>query len=243
MKKRKPFAFKNFTIEQELVTLPVTTDACLFGSFCKFNNPSNILDIGTGTGILALMLNQKYPKAHIVGIEKHGPTAMQASQNVQINQKNAHIEILEEDFFDHQPIALYDAIISNPPFFSNQLQSATELKNQARHLLNYSFSDFYLKISEVLHPEGKASILLPFIEFDSLKRDIKSSKLNILNITTIQANPTKTPHLMVVDLGFATFHTNTVFTESIVLRSNDNKFTLEAYNLLNPFYLDQALNL
>ncbi len=243
MKKRKPFAFKNFTIEQELVTLPVTTDACLFGAYCEFNNPHCILDIGTGTGILALMMNQKYPDAKIVGVEKHGPTAQQASRNIAINHKKAQIEVVEIDFFDHTPVNLYDAIISNPPFFSNQLQSATKLKNQARHLLNFTFSDFYLKISQVLKPNGKASVLLPNIEIESLKNDIKASELNIQSITTIQANAMKTPHLMIVDLGFNVLEKNIIPKNSIVMRSDNNKFTFEVYNLLNPFYLDQALNL
>ncbi len=242
MKKRKPFAFKNFIIEQELVTLPVTTDACIFGSYCEFNNPLNMLDIGTGTGILALMMNQKYPNAYITGIEKHGPTAQQAVQNIAINKKNNKIDILAIDFFDHQPVELYDAIISNPPFFTNQLQSATELKNQARHFTNHSFSDFYIKISKVLHPKGKASILLPYSEIEPILKDLELSKLNIQSFTTIQPNPSKPPHLIVMELGFEPPPISLI-NKTILVRSEQQKLTTEAYNLLNPFYLDQALNL
>lgn len=242
MKKRKPFAFKNFTIEQEFVTLPVTTDACIFGAFCEFNNPRNILDVGTGTGILALMMNQKYPKANVTGIEKHDITAFQASKNIEINQKNEKINIIEVDFFKHEPLERYDAIISNPPFFSNQLQSATELKNQARHLVNHTFSDFYMKIAQLLEPNGKACILLPYSDIAPINTELEASKLKVQRATPIQPNPSKIPHLIILELGFKPLETP-VLNKTIVLRSEDQKLSNEAFNLLNPFYLDQALNL
>ena len=242
MKLRKPFAFKNFIIEQELVTLPVTTDACIFGALCEFSEPKNILDIGTGTGLLAFFLNQKYPSAKILGLEKNHESCLQATRNIDINQKKNAISIIEADFFDFETINKFDAIISNPPFFKNQLESSTDLKNQARHLQNHTFSEFYSKIGTVLSSNGSAQILLPFTNIQLIETDLKESNLKIQSFSTIQANSSKKPHLIAINLGFQAKEQIEIQHE-IVLKTLNNKFTSQANNLLSPFYLNQALNL
>lgn len=242
MKTRKPFAFKNFIIEQELVTLPVTTDACVFGALCNFENPQNILDIGTGTGLLAFFMNQKYPQANVIGLEKNHESAIQAINNLNINSKETKIRVIEADFFDFNPEIKFDAIISNPPFFKNQLESTTELKNQARHLQDHTFTEFYIKISTVLSSHGIAQILLPFSTLDQIQNDLKGSNLNIQSYSTIQANSSKNPHLIAISLGFDTCKQIEIEHE-IKLKAPNNKFTNQAYNLLSPYYLEQALNL
>ncbi len=241
MKIRKPFYFKNFKLEQELVTLPVTTDACLFGAYCEFDSPKRILDIGTGTGLLAFMMHQKYSDATIIGIEKHPETAQQAKSNVNLN-RFPNIEIIESDFFHFSEHEKFDGIISNPPFFSNQLESETEIKNQARHLQDHTFSEFYCKIATVLSDNGNAQILLPFTNIERIENDLKESNLKIQSFSTIRANSSKKPHLIAINLGFQTKEQLEI-QHDIVLKTADNKLTAQAYNLLSPFYLDQALNL
>ena len=240
MKQRQPFKFKQFTIEQNLVTLPVTTDACIFGAFCSFNHPKNILDIGTGTRLLSLMMHQKYPTAQIIGIEKHPETASQAFQNCKINGINA-IEIIENDIFTFNPNVKFDAIISNPPFFTNQLESESLLKNQARHFSNHTFSDFFQCINNLLHNNGNAWILLPYTALDTLSIDLSATSLKINKLIGLKPNQSKKEHLLFVNLSFQDCQRPEIETFSI--KNSENKFSLDVYNWLEPFYLEQALNM
>lgn len=240
MKIRKPFQFKQFKIEQNLVTLPVTTDACIFGSFCTFNAPKNILDIGTGTGLLALMMNQKYPSTRITAIEKHPETAKQAQINFNINHIS-NIEILEADIFNYAPKIKFDAIISNPPFFTNQLESETDLKNQARHFSNHTFSDFFQCIENLLDKNGSAWILLPFSALETIAKDLEATNLHIQRLVSLKPNQSKKEHLLFLNLSF----NNCILpkVESFWVKNLENKFSQEVYKWLEPFYLEQALNM
>ena len=240
MKQRKPFKFKQFTIEQNLVTLPVTTDACIFGAFCSFSQPQNILDIGAGTGLLSLMMSQKYPNSRITAIEKHPETAFQAKINCELNKIN-NIEIIEHDIFTYKPDVKFEAIISNPPFFSNQLESKTDLKNQGRHFSNHTFGDFFNCIQNLLEAKGNAWILLPFSALETLAHDIETKKLNVKRLLVLRPNKDKREHLLFVNLSFEACKIPEIETFSI--KNSENKFAPEIYKWLEPFYLDQAFNL
>lgn len=240
MKTRNPFQFKEFTIHQNNVTLPVTTDACLFGAFCEFNNPQNILDLGTGTGLLTLMLNQKYPQAKILGIEKHNDTAIQANMNVSMNEKNENITIQNDDMFTLQHTHQFDAIISNPPFFVNQLESSEDTKNQARHFQNYNFKDFFGLLERLLTNNGTAWILLPYSAKLELFDLLKDYKLSIQQIVNVSPTTLKKPHIIFIKLKKSIVITQTEI--SISIRNEKNQFTSETIQVLKPFYLDQAFN-
>ncbi len=240
MKQRKPFKFKQFTIEQNLVTLPVTTDACIFGAFCSFSQPQNILDIGAGTGLLALMMSQKYPNSKITAIEKHPETAFQAKINCELNRIN-NIEIIEHDIFTYKPDVKFEAIISNPPFFTNQLESETDLKNQARHFSNHTFSDFFQCIENLLDKNGSAWILLPFSALETIAKDLEATNLHIQRLVSLKPNQSKKEHLLFLNLSF----NNCILpkVESFWVKNLENKFSQEVYKWLEPFYLEQALNM
>ena len=240
MKQRKPFKFKQFTIEQNLVTLPVTTDACIFGGFCSFSQPQNILDIGAGTGLLALMMSQKYPNSKITAIEKHPETAFQAKINCESNRIN-NIEIIEHDIFTYKPDVKFEAIISNPPFFTNQLESETDLKNQARHFSNHNFSDFFQCIENLLDKNGSAWILLPYSALDSISHDIQATNLKIKRLIALCPNEAKNKHLLFVNLDFNACKIPPI--ETYAVKNSENNFTPDVYKWLEPFYLEQALNL
>jgi tRNA1Val (adenine37-N6)-methyltransferase len=241
VKKRNPFEFKKFTIHQEQVTLPVTTDACLFGAYCNFNNPKRILDLGTGTGLLALMMNQKYPSAHILGIEQHPETAIQAQKNIDWNNCNSNIQIVQSDMFHYHFESTFDAIISNPPFFVNQLESDETERNQARHFQNYNFIDFFNLIQTLLDNGGTAWILLPHSALNDIHRYINHTDLHIYSIVEIFPNNQKYPHLIFIQ--FTKIVPTQVEMKSIFIRNNQNKFSTECLEILAPFYLNEALSI
>ena len=241
MKKRNPFEFKKFTIHQEQVTLPVTTDACMFGAFCNFNNPTRILDLGTGTGLLALMMHQKYPSAQILGIEQHQETAIQAQKNIVENNCSSTIQIVQSDMFSYQFESTFDAIISNPPFFVNQLESDVTERNQARHFQNYNFTDFFNLINSLLDNCGTAWILLPYSALNDIYKFINHTDLHVHSIVEISPNADKSAHLIFIQ--FAKIVPTQVEKKSIYIRNKQNEFTPECYRILQPFYKIEALTI
>lgn len=241
MKKRNPFEFKNFTIHQEQVTLPVTTDACLFGAYCHFNNPKRILDLGTGTGLLALMMHQKYPSAQILGIEQHQETAIQAQLNIDQNNCKSNIQIVQSDMFSYDFESTFDAIISNPPFFVNQLESDETQRNQARHFQNYNFIDFFILINSRLNNSGTAWILLPHSALNEIHKYLNNTDLHVHSIVEISPNTNKNAHLIFIQ--FAKIIPTQVEKKSIFIRNLQNEFTPDCYKILQPFYKIEALTI
>jgi len=241
VKKRNPFEFKNFTIHQEQVTLPVTTDACLFGAYCHFNNPKSILDLGTGTGLLSLMMNQKYPSAQILGIEQNQETAIQAQKNIVENNCGSNIQIVQSDMFSYEFESTFDAIISNPPFFVNQLESDETQRNQARHFQNYNFTDFFNLINSLLVNSGIAWILLPHSAINEIHTYINHTDLHVHSIVEISPNTDKNAHLIFIQ--FAKNIPTKIEKKSIFIGNKQNKFTPECYKILQPFYKIEALTI
>lgn len=131
------FQFKEFTVRQERASMKVCTDACLFGAYAAnqliFINPAECLDIGTGTGLLSLMLAQKIP-ANIDAVEIEYASYSQAKGNFEHSPWREQLNVFHTDINQFQSEKKYNCIISNPPFFEKDLKSEDEKKNAASTL-------------------------------------------------------------------------------------------------------------
>ncbi len=265
MKKRKPFQFKNFTIHQENVALPVTTDACIFGSFVskeisKNHSINTIVDLGTGTGVLMFFLNQTLPKANILGIERDNLSFETACYNLKVNHSD-RMNVINEDFF-HWGYSFnqkFDLVISNPPFFENQLESIDPHKRQARHFSEKGFKLFFDLIANLVSQKGSAWVMLPFIPFPNSQNLDSEKESNIhywkqfpLNESLIlhqsvfvSANIQKKPHLIFtewapkiqsMDSPEEKVQTSSTVSQQIIVYQNNREYTKECFDLLNPFY-------
>jgi tRNA1Val (adenine37-N6)-methyltransferase len=161
------FQFKQFFIQQENCAMKVTTDACLFGAYCAERlkqNAKNILDIGTGTGLLSLMLAQKNSTSLIDAVEIEEQAALQAKQNFQqspwIERLKIHNTSIQQ--FSHTTKNQFDFIITNPPFFNNDLKSDQQNRNLALHSTALNFEELIHCIKKLLSPTGKFAVLLPY---------------------------------------------------------------------------------
>jgi len=239
-KKRRPFELKHFTITQEKVSLPVTTDACIFGALAQFDNPRTLLDVGCGSGLLMFMMHQKYPDAQILGLEKHPESVETVNENIQLNQTMPHMQVQEADWWTFKPANPVDAIICNPPFFSQQLPSVETSKRNARHTENYELTDLLLHFSEWLSPEGAISMLIPYDTLPQMELLDRDTPLLYLKQThTIQAFTHSKPHLAVLHFQkkICDYHK----LEPLVVYESSNKFTKESKLLLDAFLQDRAL--
>jgi tRNA1Val (adenine37-N6)-methyltransferase len=238
-KPRKPFAFKQFTIHQNGAALPVTTDACLFGALAEFDQPLNILDLGTGTGLLLHMMAQKYPNASLSGIDIHHESLECAKINIQQNNLIHKTNLIKGNFLDPNiiyPISRFDAIISNPPFFENQLKSSNAAKSKSRHFENGEMQQFFNQIDQLLTPNGTAYILLP------ANNETVEFTPNLLpqKIIFIHNQFNKSAHLKVIELTRKKHLAN---IEHFFIRNPNNLYSDHFHQIMSPFYLEQALTL
>lgn len=141
--------------------MKVGTDAMLLGSLVHFDQPANLLDIGTGTGVLSLMMAQRYPEAAITAIEIDDLAISDAGYNFSVAPFQTPIELLHTDFLQFNTTVQFDGIVTNPPFFENSFKSHSEERNKARHTDSLPFESLMQKCSMLLSERGIVWIIVP----------------------------------------------------------------------------------
>ena len=158
----KPFHFKQFAIRQTSAAMKVGTDAMLLGSLCDFPKGGRLLDIGTGTGVLALMLAQRFQPEHITAVEFDAAAQEDAAYNFSQQPFETTIELVRADIREFQTEIRFDGIISNPPFFENSSLSTISERNRARHTHELSFEELFAAASRLLSDNGIFWLIFPF---------------------------------------------------------------------------------
>lgn len=185
------FQFKQFTIHQDRSAMKVTTDSCLFGAWVADRiktekiTINNCLDIGTGTGLLSLMLAQKI-EATIDAIEIEEKAAQQAIENVANSPWKNNINISTTNATKFISKSFYDLIISNPPFYENELKSPKEERNIAHHSEELSLENLLTIIKKHLSPTGIFALLLPYKRLDQLKKLLIDYGFSLSQITMVK---------------------------------------------------------
>lgn len=155
------FQFQQFKIHQDRCAMKISTDAILLGSMADAHNPSRILDIGTGTGVIALMLAQRFADAKITGVELDTDAASQAVENMSQSPFAARLALWHGRIQDFSEEEKFDLIVSNPPYFPDHLKSFDAKRNKALHTDSLSFEELIQKARKLLKDQGKFWIILP----------------------------------------------------------------------------------
>lgn len=158
------FHFKQFSILSQDKGLKVGTDACLLGAIAESVKPLRCLDIGTGTGVIALMLAQKYPLAQIEAVEIDPVAALQANENFSISSFADRIQCHHQDYLLSELKPGFDLICCNPPYFENHLKSTDPHRNLAIHNRTLPPEGLLAKAAEQLSPDGCFWIIYPPLE-------------------------------------------------------------------------------
>lgn len=164
------FRFKQFTIRHDRSALKVGTDGVLLGAWASLPldeerecSHLRILDVGTGSGLVALMLAQRYPTAEIDGIDIDGASVVQATENVESSPFRGRVFIKKEDYNNIVCFSdRYDLIVSNPPFYQEDTLSGNEVKDAARHTVTLSFETLVANTAKLLCPHGVFCVVLPY---------------------------------------------------------------------------------
>ena len=159
------FEFKQFTVHQEHAPFKITTDSVMLGAWAQLKDAKNVLDIGTGTGILALMAAQR-SVAQIVAVEPDPGSYMQAGLNISDSPWHNRITLINTRVQDYFPAAglLFDTVITNPPFFVDSLPNPDPGKAMARHSFSLSHPELLEAALRLMTPSGTLQMVLPVNE-------------------------------------------------------------------------------
>jgi tRNA1Val (adenine37-N6)-methyltransferase len=162
----KPFLFKQFKIYHDHCAMKVGTDGVLLGAWTYLATDNQVLDIGTGSGLIAIMTAQKNTTAQIIGIEIDEAAALQAQENAKNSpwKNRLNIQHISLQEFVIKNNIIFDHIISNPPFFKKGTSTKSAERNQARQTYTLTFEDIILSAKKLLSLSGKISVILPPLE-------------------------------------------------------------------------------
>lgn len=188
------FRFKQFTVKNELSAMKVGTDGVLLGAWADVAHSKHILDVGTGTGLIALMVAQR-SFAAIDAIEIDSDAACEARENFINSPWAERLSVINGDFADSGTLAgrVYDTIISNPPYFVNSLNCPDEQRNKARHTSTLSYNVLIANIANLLATDGNVFLITPSDVEDLLTGIIADNNLFVCGKTYVLPTPNALP--------------------------------------------------
>lgn len=155
------FKFKQFTIYHERCGMKVGTDGVLLGAWCGVDSVHRVLDVGTGSGLIAIQIAQRNEKAQIVGVEIEPHAAEQARENASCSPWGDRICIVCSDFRNYSTLHQFDLIVSNPPYFVDALRSPDTQRRLARHTEELNYDLLFRHSRELLAPDGRIAVIIP----------------------------------------------------------------------------------
>ena len=196
----QPFQFKQFNVKQAEGVMKITTDSILLGAWVAAENAKAILDIGTGTGLLALMMAQKNTVACVNAIDLHSSAVSLAQENVDHSPFAGRVSVSLSSLQAFEPVRQFDLIVSNPPYFIADLKAELPHKLLAKHTVELSYEDLLKHINRLLTAEGKACLVIPCFNLALLAQLAAQEKLYITKQTLVVAVDHKLPYLVLLQL-------------------------------------------
>jgi tRNA1Val (adenine37-N6)-methyltransferase len=231
------FHFKTFTIHQQKTAFKVGTDSVILGAWADINDSKTLLDVGTGTGLLALIMASKFPKITITAVELDAESAAEAEQNFKESSFHHRIKIVCEDFkswVKSQAPNSFDAIISNPPYFHNDLKNPDHRKAAARHTSSLNFNELAEGVSLLLDNHGLFYIILPAEQFDSFSQCALAANLYPSKKLYIKNKPSGT--IIRIAACFAKSE-NKIIESALCIRNDDHQYSADYIHLTKDLYI------
>lgn len=230
------FRFKEFTINQDLAPFKVGTDGVLLGSLCSKIKANRVLEIGTGTGLIALMIAQNNDGL-VDAIEINEEAYKIAQYN--INQSNWASRInctrIALQQFVMGNSNKYDLIVCNPPFFENSKRSKNESKNVARHTHCLTTNDLISCSQKILNPTGKIIVIYPYTQMDHIINTADKWSLHCSAKWNVKPTPYKPPKRII--LQFEKTKKKLQETTIVIEQNGRHQYSEEYIRLTEPYYL------
>jgi len=233
----KPFQFKEFSIDQDRCAMKIGTDGVLLGAWTSVQDPYSILDIGAGTGILALILAQRSDAEQIDALEIDEDAYEQCVDNFENSSwadrlfcYHAALDEFTEEMEDEK----YDLIISNPPFYTEDYKSGDAARNMARFAESLPFEELIKFVSELLSDEGSFAVIIPYSEekyFLKLSEKVNLFPNRITRVRGTENTPLKRSLLQL------SFSEKPFSSNELILEVSRHKYTQDYQKMVAPFYL------
>jgi tRNA1Val (adenine37-N6)-methyltransferase len=230
------FEFKQFTVWQNHAAMRVGTDGVLLGTWASVEGMKNILDIGTGTGMISLMLAQRC-KAIIHAIDIEEGAVTDATHNFDRSPWKDRLTVYPSGLSNYAQgcPTKYDGIVCNPPFFINSKKPDCKIRELARHTSSLSFSELVINAAKLLNPNGRFSVVLPIESEQQFRVEASHARLFPVRICRVQANPLKPFKRVLMELAFeAGLLTETTLT---IETGQRHIYTPDFKCLVKDFYL------
>ncbi|WP_439132606.1 tRNA1(Val) (adenine(37)-N6)-methyltransferase [Polaribacter sp.] len=236
----KPFQFKEFTIHQDKTAMKVGTDGVLLGAWCNVDEVTDaVLDIGSGTGVIALMLAQRTEAMTIDAVEVDENAYEQTVENFENSDWGDRLYCYHSTFQDFaDEIAeeedTYNLIVSNPPFYTDDVKTANASRNKARFTSSLSFNELILGVAKILSSEGKFAVILPLKEETEFINVAKEHNLFLNRVCHVQGNSNSPIKRSLLEFSF---HQKEIVKEHLIIEKERHQYTKAYINLTKDFYL------
>ena len=230
------FQFKQFTIHQQHCAMKVGTDGTLLGSWASAPaGACRILDVGTGTGLIALMMAQRFPEARVTGIDIDTDAVGQASENALESPFKERIMIREGDVTRMEDADGFDAIVCNPPFFDRSLTCPDQQRTEARHTVSLTYRQLMESAFRLLKDDGRLSVIIPSDCRSRLESEAHLVGFFISRICSIQTTPKKIPKRYMIE--FRKQPVKEIDTECGIIELSPQVRSPWYQQLTNEFYI------
>ena len=236
----KPFQFKEFTVHQDKTAMKIGTDAVLLGAWCSLGEyPDALLDIGSGTGVISLMLAQRSDAMTVDAVEIDADAYEQTVENFEQSDWGDRLFCYNASFNEFanemaEEEEQYDVIVSNPPFYTDNFETENKARNKARFTSSLTFEELLTGVSKILSEKGIFSVIIPFKEEAGFVNIAKENNLFLNKVCHVKGNEKSEIKRSLLTFSFKQ---KEVKKENLVIEKERHQYTDAYVNLTKDFYL------
>ncbi len=230
------FRFKQFVVKQDKCAMKVGTDGVLLGAWIQAGPSKTVLDIGAGTGLIALMIAQK-SNARIDAIDIDENATLQADENFRLSPWSQRLNAIHESVqsYTSHTANRYDLIVSNPPYFMGAHPAPSEARNIARHMdQSLSIEELTYCVIRLLNPDGRFCVILPHMEGLRFMDYAKSQGMYVRHLTKVKTKALKQEKRLMMELRLEAGET---IEDELIIQEEDLSFTTAYKELTKDYYL------
>ena len=227
----KPFHFKNFSLNQSAKVFRVGTDGVLLGASASVQTAENILEVGTGTGLIALMIAQRNPEARITALDINEEAVRLAGENFKNSAYQNRLNAIHCNFKDYGTREKFDLIVSNPPYFE---ENPSVKDVMARQQTELSFRDLIENASANLAPKGRLSVIIPFVSGDDFEEISREKQLFLSRKITVFGIRNSVPKRLILEF---VLENGTLSESEIVIEKSPRNYSDQYLELTQDFHI------
>jgi len=236
--KDRVFRFQQFDVRHEQAAMKVGTDGVLLGAWAGQGNPRTILDIGTGSGLIAMMLAQRFPEARIDAVEIDRAAAEEARGNFQRNPWHDRLAVIEGDIRAIRLAEPYSLIVANPPWYDTEMRSPVDARSQARHSEHLPAEDLITIALDHLALKGRFAVILPVDKSERFIGLGRAAGLAVVRKTQVRAKASLPVHRWLLEFAREPIVPETIIDDQLTIETEvRHVYTLDFQNLVRGFYL------